>query len=47
MYYIDLILRVGRLLGTFRSLVVQSKDLLDYLGYNESIASLLDDGHEF
>lgn len=47
MFYIDLVLRVGRLLGTVRSLVVQTIDLLDYIGINDTVASLSDDGHEF
>ena len=46
-YEIDVILRIGRLLGTVRSLIIQSKDLLDFLGYNAT--DLLDEdiGHEF
>jgi len=46
-YYVDLVLRIGRLLGTIRSLIVQTVDLIDYVGLNDNITIDLDSGHEF
>jgi len=46
-YYIDLVLRVGRLLGTIRSLIVQTNDLIDYVSLMENATEDLDAGHEF
>lgn len=46
-YEIDVILRIGRLLGTVRSLIIQTKDLLDYIGYNATDLIEEDFGHEF
>lgn len=30
-YYLDLVLRVGRLMGTIRSLIVQTEQLIDFV----------------
>lgn len=43
---IDLILRVGRLLGTVRSLVVQTEQLVDYIYNYTELETVLDDGLE-
>lgn len=44
--YIDLVLRVGRLLGTIRSLIVQTEQLLDRIENMTGVAELVDDGLE-
>jgi hypothetical protein len=47
LYYVDLVLRVGRLLGTFRALIIQTNDLLDYMNLTDALVEDLGTGHEF
>jgi hypothetical protein len=42
--YIDIILRVGRLLGTVRSLVVQTEQLVGIVNNYTEIETVLADG---
>lgn len=45
-YYLDLVLRVGRLLGTLRALINQSEDLIDFIKVSDDIVHELDTGQE-